>query len=527
MAEPGRVKEIPYDYFGGSAKVFDADEPEVILSGPSGTGKSQAICELLNLICKDHDNLRVLIARRTRESMTQSVLVTLQRIINPRDARWYGNSEWRYHTTGARIIAVGLNEPSRLMSSDLDLVYVQEATEIEEGDWEMLITRLRNGVLPNMRILGDCNPQGPNHWILKRAQAGKLRMIETAHEDNPSLYDHAAREFSDAGRAYISKLDALTGVRLKRLRHGLWVAAEGMIYEEFDRDIHLRPASDFYPGDLPPRDWTRWWSIDFGYTHPFCWQAWAQDPETGTLLRFAELYHTKMLVEDVCQVVHDWMYRVGEDFPGGGIICDHDAEGRATLEKHWGVGTIAAKKSVSVGIQAVKQRFANQARLSSHGVVYLRDCALTTDADLVDSKQPTSTEDEVELYVWKDGIKDSEPVKECDHGQDASRYLVMAVDKGSIWTPDEIAKIGQRMRGEIPRNPETWLEAEKRKRQNRERELAVARGEDPPDEDVAPAIESNDPNQIADDQARRQAEREEAAAEANRVALMAARGLRG
>ena len=85
----------------------------------------------------------------------------------------------------------------------------------------------------------------------------------------------------------------------------------------------------------PPDALARYWAIDFGFTQPFCFQAWAKDEE-GRLYRFAELYHTGMLVEEAAHRIKEWMRRKGEDFPEA-ILCDHDAEGRATLEKHLGV----------------------------------------------------------------------------------------------------------------------------------------------------------------------------------------------
>jgi phage terminase large subunit len=305
------------------------------------------------------------------------------------------------------------------MSSEYDCIYVQESTELLEDDWEHLLTRARGQSMPYTQIIADCNPAGANHWLLKRAQSGRLRIIDSRHQDNPLLYDGETP--TAFGREYLAKLDSLTGVRRKRLLLGLWVTAEGVVYEEFDRDIHMMDRFKNLPFGSPPKHWRRFWDVDFGYTHPFVWQAWAQDPETGDLYRFRELYHTGLLVEEVAEEVKRWMVREHEDFPSA-IICDHDAEGRATLQKKWGVPTIAAKKSVQTGIQAVKQR------LAKPSMFFLRDSGLRIDPRLQDAKRAVCTEDEFELYTWRDGVKDSEPVKENDHGMDATRYLTMHVD---------------------------------------------------------------------------------------------------
>ena len=136
------------------------------------------------------------------------------------------------------------------------------------------------------------------------------------------------------------------------------------------------------------------------------------------------------------------MARSGERFPEA-IICDHDAEDRATLTAKLRVPTIAAQKSVSLGIQAVKQRLLASSRAAA-AVVFLAEAGIARDEKLVEAKQPTATEEEVELYVWRDGIKDSEPVKANDHGLDATRYLVSYLDGGKRpWTIAEIEAWGR------------------------------------------------------------------------------------
>jgi phage terminase large subunit len=168
--------------------------------------------------------------------------------------------------------------------------------------------------------------------------------------------------------------------------------------------------------------------VDFGYVNPFVWQAWAADPD-GRLYRYMEIYRTQGLVEDHARAIaaeHD------KRFPRPVVlICDHDAEDRATLERHLGIGTTPAHKAVTAGIQAV------QARLRPAGDkrprLFLLDNALRDrDESLIDAKKPASTEEEIESYAWQKGA-DGRPLKEAphkldDHGMDAMRYLVAFVD---------------------------------------------------------------------------------------------------
>jgi phage terminase large subunit len=198
-------------------------------------------------------------------------------------------------------------------------------------------------------------------------------------------------------------------------------AAEGAVYEEsWDRALHLIDSR------VIPAEWPRYWVVDFGYTNPFVWQAWAQDRD-GRLYRYREIYHTRTLVEDHAKQI--LKLTEGEPKPRA-IICDHDAEDRATLEKHLGQQTVGAYKAVSAGIQAVASRL-RKAGDGKPRLLFLRDSLVSVDRKLAGAHKPTCTEEEFESYVWDQSSgrrKGEEPIKEDDHGMDAVRYLVAHVD---------------------------------------------------------------------------------------------------
>jgi phage terminase large subunit len=248
-------------------------------------------------------------------------------------------------------------------------------------------------------------------------------MLESRHEDNPVLFDDDGTT-TEAGASYIAKLDNLTGPRYHRLRRGLWVAAEGIIFEQWDPAVHL--VEKFWP----PKEWPRFWVVDFGYTNPFVLQWWAQDPD-GRLFLYRELYQTKCLVEDHAAAALEAVKssKTGEwrEPKPRAIICDHDAEDRATLERHLGMSTVAATKNVSEGLQAVQSRM-RPAGDGKPRLFVMRDAVTHRDSELVEAKKPACTAEEIPGYVWApsmDGkpVKD-QPLKLDDHGCDAMRYLV-------------------------------------------------------------------------------------------------------
>ena len=425
--------EHSYTPHGSALQLFKSKKPQVLLSGPAGTGKSRACLEKLHAIALANPGMRGLIVRKTAVSLTWSALVTWRehvatQALKNKNVSWYGGSQqeaagYRYRN-GSVINVGGMDKPDKIMSTEYDIIYVQEAIELAEEDWEKLTTRLRNGKVSFQQLIADTNPDKDTHWLKQKANAGGLELLNSKHTENPRYFQ--AREAPDGGveyeatpegEAYMLVLDALTGVRRLRLLDGKWVAAEGIIWENWDEQIHLIDRFRI------PRSWPRFWSVDFGYTHPFVLQCWAMDGD-GRLYRYREIFHTKRLVEDHAATVlkhvtddkGDWT----EPEPDA-VICDHQAEDRATLAKHLGMSTTPAIKNVSRGLQAVESRL----KVAGDGkprIFFLRDSLVERDRALVAGKKPTCTEEEIPGYVWNPE-KDA-PVKEMDDGCDTTRYQV-------------------------------------------------------------------------------------------------------
>src|SRR5262249_29103581 len=285
----------PYQPIGAALDAFYSRTPELLLSGPAGTGKSRAILEKLHMCASKWPGMRGLIVRKTRASLSESGLVTFEEKVLPAGSKIRGNVARRYrqiyeYPNGSQIVVAGLDDPNRIMSTEFDMACALEATELTETDWEQLITRLRNFVMPFQQLIADCNPGSPTHWLKGRESRGSLLLLPSVHEDNPVLYDRTRGEWTEAGRSYLAKLENLTGVRRLRLLQGLWAMAEGMVYADvWQPAVHIINRFDI------PSDWPRFLSVDFGFTNPFVCQWWAQDPD-GRLYRYREIYRTRRLV---------------------------------------------------------------------------------------------------------------------------------------------------------------------------------------------------------------------------------------
>lgn len=448
-----------YRPYGAAAALFrlaqSGEAPaEVVLKGPAGTGKSRAALEYLNWVASSYGGARLLMVRKTRRSLTESGMVTFERaVLHPAQAVEWQATKQRYAYPNSSVLAVaGLDKPGKVMSSEWDIIYVQEANEIGEGDWEACTTRLRNGVVPWQQMLGDRNPDAPHHWLRLRELAGRVTLLESRHVDNPLLWDRGARMWTQQGAAYLAKLSELTGVRRKRLFLGLDAAAEGTVYEDvWQPDELVLPRARYCRGGRNPSSlmgdcgidptWPRYLGIDWGYQNPAVLKWYARMPD-GELLVYREIYTTRTIVEDLAAealALMGWrmsaqigaleMTRADADPLPREIIADHDAEDRATFERHFGLSVYPAdkgKNSISDGIQAVTKR------LRDRRLLYLAESLVQRDPLLADAKRPCSSVEEFESYVWdtRAGRAPRElPMDENNHGMDVDRYVARYFDR--------------------------------------------------------------------------------------------------
>lgn len=403
----------PYGPRGAALALFYNKAPEILLDGPAGTGKSRAILEKAHLCLLKYAGARILAVRKTRTSMTESILVTYETKVLPvgspiKEGASRPMRQAYHYPNESELVIGGMDKADKVMSTEYDMILVFEGTELTEDDLEKLTTRLRNGVMPYQQLLVDCNPAGPKHWLNQRALRGSMVRLLSRHEDNPSVTE-----------TYLDKLRALTGARRLRLYEGKWAAQEGLVYDEW---------ADANFVDVMPAGWEAWRkirAIDFGFTNPFVCLWFAIDPD-GRLYLYRELYKTQTLVEDHARRIK--ALSEGEEYEA--TVADHDAEDRATLARH-GVRTQAANKAITPGIQAVQARI-RPAGDERRRIFLVRGALVEADPELIEAKRPYSTEQELGEYVWpkdQNGKAQKEvPVDEHNHGMDAMRYAVAYVD---------------------------------------------------------------------------------------------------
>lgn len=469
------VQKPPFVVHGDMGQMFqwltgDVPHPrEAIIEGSAGTGKTRTGCEWVVTACNSYPKSKGLIIRKTRVSLNDSVLPILEEEVLGLDHLAVLGGPSRAHRTGyahprlgGEIVLGGMDNPTKLFSTQYDWCWVNECQELTKNEWESLHRALRRDGMPGFGniLFGDCNPEDEFHWANRRMESGRCKRILTRFWNNPTLYNHETGEWTPKGFEYTARLrENLTGVTYQRLYLGKWVSASGQVWENYDTAVHKiqgeveesggrhflhvdgwhgapgrKPTNDTDPCD-PIEIKSFLGGQDVGFTAPGNAGVLALDAE-GRAYQVAEVHWTK---KD-----HEWWGDVWsemyERFPVRAIICDHD---RALIEhlnrrlKHAGPDGLPGlareadkrrgKGGEMAGIDEVRVRL-NPRDDDSRGFYILENSLYRgRDPELVRDEKPTCLAEEIPAYVYP-AVEDGKPIKDSpdpgcsDHGCDRVRY---------------------------------------------------------------------------------------------------------
>ena len=248
----------------------------------------------------------------------------------------------------------------------------------------------------------NCNPAGPFHWFyvnwILKCRKRKLLYLHFTMADNLTL-DEAIKERYE---------NQWTGVFYDRYIRGLWVAAEGLIYNFFSKDTHVtkaRPDTEERRG----RDDRRYYiSCDYGTLNPFSAGLWCV--ENGCAIRVKEYYYSGRAKQEqrTDEDYHDALTKLAGDLPVEYVVVDPSAASFiATIRRHGRFSVRKAKNDVLPGIRLV--------------AVMLQTGIIKIGADCKDAIR------EFGLYRWEEKGEVDKPIKENDHAMDDIRYFCATV----------------------------------------------------------------------------------------------------
>jgi len=355
--------------------------------GGVGSGKSFAGSAKALLASGKQKTLGLVVAP-TYPMLRDATLRTFIEVADEAVAGFYKTEMRAELVNGSEILFRSADDPDRLRGPNLNWAWIDEGALCPAGTWEVVIGRLRAG-----GKAGECwittTPKGRN-WLYECQS--ELTIFRSSTAANPYL----DREFVESLEA------AYTGDFARQELQGEFVSFEGLVYEEFDRGVHVLDV------DGPFRDVIA--GVDEGYTNPAVILVVGVDGD-GRAHVMDEFYRRRVLQGDVVAEAE----RSRELHGISGFYVDPAAAGLIAEMQSVGLTVHPADHAVMDGIQRVKARLVKQ-----------KDGA----PRLTISPRCANTIAEFESYVWKEGrggIRD-EPEKVNDHAMDALRYAVMHLD---------------------------------------------------------------------------------------------------
>lgn len=369
-----------------------------ILDGSVRSGKTIASLVAWIMFVSEAPPGELLMVGKTERTLKRNILDVLEQIVGSRYFK-YNLGAGEATLFGRRIYLVGANDlrsEGKIRGLTLAGAYGDEIALWPESFFTMLLSRLS---VPGARFIGTTNPDSPYHWLktnyLDRAGELGLRRWHFLLEDNPNL-----------DPAYVEALKKeYVGLWYKRFILGLWVQAEGAVYDMWDDAI--------YAVDEVPSQFTRYYvGVDYGTSNPTVFLLIGQHEDK---LYVIDEYYWDSAEQGRQKTDAEYSHDLREFIKGRypqAIVIDPSATSFITQLRRDGVRMIRhANNSVLDGIRTVAA-FLPQKRL----FVYRKRC-------------PNLLR-EFTAYVWDPQAQkrgEDRPLKQNDHALDALRYVVHTV----------------------------------------------------------------------------------------------------
>lgn len=393
--------------------------PVVLLTGSAGGGKSRLAAEKVHGFCLRYPGSTALVIRKSRTSMSNSTLLFLERKIIGKDPRVrHLQAKHRFEYANGSVMAYGgmfdeeQREQVRGVGQDggVDIIWGEEATQLEESDFNELTARNRAKAGGFRQIILSNNPDTPLHWIYRRMiQGGEAKVYYSRAQQN--TYNPAD---------YLVSLAHMTGVEGERLREGKWVQAAGLIYDTWrdqpgEPDSNVTDAAEYEKGAGPVL-----WFLDDGYSGGSAHGTRGLDQNSGTFVGDAHprvILLTQLKPDGHVDIFHE-LYaclrlsdeQIGEALALGYPDPDYVAHGPGAAEIR---GRIYAAK------------------------LYPRMCKATVDESIKEAREavagdkngfrkmrahPRCKHLRAEMLACAYDSMTGKPAKQYDHGPDALRY---------------------------------------------------------------------------------------------------------
>ena len=251
----------------------------------------------------------------------------------------------------------------------------------------------------------DTKPENPTHTV-KVDYVDKDGQLLSNGQLNIKAFNFTLYDNTFLNKEYVESIEASTptGMFYDRDILGIWVASEGVVYKDFNRDIH-------YIKDLNNVDIVKYFcGVDFGWEHFGSMVVVGKDINKNYYLIKEYAYQHKD-IEEWINIAKD----IKKQYGNINFYCDHARPDYIDKLKRNNIRAINANKEVLEGISMIATLF------KTNKLFILED-----NVDIFKK--------EIYNYVWKNG-KD-EPVKTSDDVLDSLRYAIYSDSKRNGKTLD-------------------------------------------------------------------------------------------
>ena len=265
----------------------------------------------------------------------------------------------------------------------------------------------------NAKIWFNCNPESPRHWFytdwILKAEERKAKHLHFLMSDNPIM---TVDEIERAATTY-------SGVFYDRYIKGLWVVAEGLVYQNFDKARHIIDFQSFLD-KMTTEEKTHfnrraeyYISCDYGITNPFACYLWCVYNKKAYCIK--EYYFDSR--EQGRRKTDEEHYKSIDNMTKGYnteyFVIDPSANSfKETIYRHGRFDMRNANNDVLEGISTV---------------------TTLLDADIIlFDKSCKHLIDEFVLYRWDEKAEKDEVIKEHDHALDSVRYMCNTILKSEF-----------------------------------------------------------------------------------------------
>ncbi|ATF11612.1 PBSX family phage terminase large subunit [Brevibacillus brevis X23] len=387
------------------------DYDMIIADGSIRSGKTVSMIDsFLMWSLAAFQNQTFIIAGKSMGALKRNVLQPMFQILNAKGIPYFYHRSEHYIAIGSNIYyCFGANNESSqdvLQGLTAAGAYADEVALFPKSFVDQMVGRCS---VEGSKIFMNCNPAGPYHWFkleyIDQAKEKRILRLHFTMDDNLTLSQKIKERFKRM----------FSGVFFKRFILGLWVMAEGIVYDMFSEDVHVI--------DELPKSFDRLIvGGDYGMNNPTTFLLIGQKGTDFYVIR--EYYYgagqkkgqseeeAQSRQKTVAQYVDEFIQFLGDDKPQY-IFLDPSASALIIeLKKRGFVNIKGANNDRIDGIQLVQQLLGgHEGRLFVH-----RSCV-----NLIR---------EFFSYLWDPKAQargEDEVIKENDHALDALRYALFTI----------------------------------------------------------------------------------------------------